>query len=318
MKNIISAALGIGVIAAVGLLFSQPSGEPLNNSTAEYLGLTIREPGPTLTIGSVSTKPKEEYAKFLPFAEYLAREMRGHVSNVRIHVAKSTEELAQLLRQGAIDIYIDSPFSAAVAVRDAGAVPWMRRWKRGRAEYHSVIFVRADSAIDSLDELQGKVIAFDEPFSTSGYLLPKSTIIDGGKKLIEVRNSDDSVPDSSIGYVFSEDDENTLFWVLRRKVSGGALSSSAFERFHGREKENLKVIDRSISVPRQVVVHRDGLQPDLKNKLESVILSMETTRTGQFVLHDFESTTRFDPFTPETLSQFQAVQSLIDTIGKNQ
>ncbi|MEM8980651.1 MAG: phosphonate ABC transporter substrate-binding protein [Pseudomonadota bacterium] len=46
----------------------------------------------------------------------------------------------------------------------------------GTIGYHSVAFARADSGIDSLDGMQGKVFGFGDPNSTSGYLIPSIEI----------------------------------------------------------------------------------------------------------------------------------------------
>jgi phosphonate transport system substrate-binding protein len=42
----------------------------------------------------------------------------------------------------------------------------------GSYGYHAIGFARADSGITSLDDMQGKVFAFGDPNSTSGYLIP--------------------------------------------------------------------------------------------------------------------------------------------------
>ncbi len=42
----------------------------------------------------------------------------------------------------------------------------------GTIGYHSVLFVRADSPYQSLDDLRGRSIVFTDPNSTSGYLVP--------------------------------------------------------------------------------------------------------------------------------------------------
>ena len=42
----------------------------------------------------------------------------------------------------------------------------------GTYGYHSVMFARKDSGIRTLEDLEGKVFAFNDPNSTSGYLIP--------------------------------------------------------------------------------------------------------------------------------------------------
>ena len=46
----------------------------------------------------------------------------------------------------------------------------------GSYGYHSIGFARADSGITSLDDMKGKVFAFGDPNSTSGFLIPSVEI----------------------------------------------------------------------------------------------------------------------------------------------
>ena len=47
----------------------------------------------------------------------------------------------------------------------------------GSTGYYSIGFARADSGITSIDDAKGKVFAFADPNSTSGYLVPGAELI---------------------------------------------------------------------------------------------------------------------------------------------
>lgn len=53
----------------------------------------------------------------------------------------------------------------------------------GSYGYHSIGFTRLDSGIDSLDDMEGKVFAFGDPNSTSGFLIPSVEIPKGGHSM---------------------------------------------------------------------------------------------------------------------------------------
>lgn len=55
---------------------------------------------------------------------------------------------------------------------DAGEPFLVKLNMDGTYGYHSIGFARKDSGIDSLDDMQGKVMGFGDPNSGSGYLIP--------------------------------------------------------------------------------------------------------------------------------------------------
>jgi len=253
--------------------------------------------GRVLTIGSVSVKPKQEVQKFQPLADYLAEALKDlGVCGGRVVVAASVGEMAELLKKGDVDVYIDSPFPIVQVENLAGAVPMLRRWKNNEETYTGVVFARAAGAIDRLDDLKGRVIAFDEEFSTSGYLLPKGMLVELGLALMPVDDASRDVPSDQVGYVFSRDDENTLFWVERGKVAAGAANRREFERLTRDRPGDFVVLLETVRVPRQVVCRRRDLEPAVASALEQTLLEMSRSQRGARVLAEFEATDRFDRF----------------------
>ena len=250
----------------------------------------------TLTIGSISDEPAVEIRTFLPFARYLeAKLSKVGIKKVKVRVARSVSEMAEFFKQGKMDVYIDSPFSALTVSRLSDSRITLRRWKKGVAEYHSVVFVRKDSGIQTVASLRGKMIAFEEPFSSSSYQLPLLSLQEEGLNLVEKRNATVRVRPREIGYVFSNHDQNTVVWVLHGKVAAGAMNNAALIEEAKGSLEQLQVIHKTFTVPRHLTVVRNGLPPELDQSLERILLDMHKTKAGRETLEQFERTARFDP-----------------------
>src|SRR5262245_53647148 len=120
-----------------------------------------------LTLGFISSSPVEESRRFSPLASYLARQLKSEgIGEVNVVPANSIEAMSSLLRMGQADIYIDGFFPTMAVSRLSGSRLLLRGWNDGSSDYKSVIFTRRDSRIAILEHLGGKVIAFDEPFSS--------------------------------------------------------------------------------------------------------------------------------------------------------
>ena len=251
-----------------------------------------------LTVGSVSMTLGREHEVVQPFADYLAARLaRFNIGRARVVVVDSLHMMIDEINTNQVDLYIDSPFPVAfVASRGADVKVLLRRWKRGSDEYRSVIFTRNDSGVESLDGLRGRMIAFGEPFSTTGFLLPKATLAAAGLELDHFQDPAATVAPGNVGYVFSNDSENTMFWVLKGKVTAGAVNEEYFGMLAGRRADELRVLYRTKTLPRNIVCARASLDPELMSAIVDVLLSMKDDDEGRSVLQAFEGTTDFDRF----------------------
>jgi len=269
----------------------------------------------TLVIGSVSRSIKEEVETFQPLADYMGTRLRGAgIRAVEVAVTTTAGEMARRIAADEVDLYIDSPFVIARINRQVGLQPLLRRWKKGAAEYHSVFVSREDSGITSFDGLLGKVIAFDDPQSSSGHLLPKAMLLERGYHLIELRGERDYVPPDAIGYVFSMDDVNTMFWIARGKVAAGVTSPDFLELYRKKGNDELIAFARSIDIPRHVVAHRPHLDPAVVGEVERVLLGMEHDGAGRRTLQAFQKTTRFDRFPGGVDATFAPIFAMLDRL----
>jgi phosphonate transport system substrate-binding protein len=250
-----------------------------------------------LTFGSVSLNPAQEFQVFRPFASFVAARLHHvGIGGGRVEIAGSLSEMVEMLRNGRVDVFIDSPFPATFVWTHGQMTPILRRWKRGVDTYRSVVFARADNGVDSVAELAGQMIAFGEPFSTTGFLMPKAALASAGLRLVHYADPAASVPGTRVGYVFSNDAENTIFWVLKGKVSAGAVNADYYEALADELTDELHVLHLTPAVPRNVVCVRNGLDSELVKAMQEVLLEMHLDEGGRAALLHFQQTSRFDLF----------------------
>lgn len=248
-----------------------------------------------IVVGSVHHEVASEVQKFLPLADYLGKQLSSlGVDRGKVLIAPSIEAMAKHLKEGKVDIYLDSPFPAFLASERAGGKLVLRRWKKGLAEYHSVVFVRKGNGINRPEDLKGKTVAFEAPYSSSGYFLPKFYLTKEGHKMSPKENADAPVSPGEIGYLFSNDDENTMVWVLRKRIAAGAMDNQNFVKLAKGSLNQLKIIYETPPLPRQVVAIRGDLPKNLEAEIVNVLENMHKTEAGRQALLDFEKTAKFD------------------------
>jgi phosphonate transport system substrate-binding protein len=248
-----------------------------------------------LTVGSISLEPAAETRKFLPLVRYLAQELRPDgIDDGKVIVAGSIRQMAAFIREGKVDLYIDSTFPTLAVSRLSGSRLLLRRWKKGMSEYSTVIFTRQESEITRLEDLKGKMIAFEEPFSSSGYFLPKRALVRAGLVAVPKGEAADPVGPEEVGYVFSNTDESTVVWVLRGKVAAGAMDHQSFQEKAKGSLPRLKIVHETFAIPRQLVSYRADLPPSLVTRIRGILLEMAQREGGREALRAFEGTTKFD------------------------
>jgi len=183
----------------------------------------------TIIVGRVSGNPKKHFVKLETMAGYLAR----HLQDVGMHhggfvVAKNNKDMIRLLKAGKIDVLSETAFSAIYFVRHGGAEILLREWKKGIAEYRSIFFTQKDSAIRSLADLRGKVITFEDPGSTSGFLFPAAILRSRGFKLERLAPGAKPKP-GQVGYAFATEEINIAVRVERGLADAGAFSNQDWQ-----------------------------------------------------------------------------------------
>jgi phosphonate transport system substrate-binding protein len=261
-----------------------PAGEPAGSKVK------------TITLGLVSIAFQDEIEKhFRDFILYVARKLSSSADvEGRVVVASTALQLVKLLDENKVDFYMESPYPTYLINRQGAAVMILRRWKGGLAEYRSLIFAKRDSGITRIEDLRGKMIAFEDPGSTSGYFLAKVLLLKKGFNVTEKPGPDAKVAPGEIGYVFESADRTIIDLVFANQVAAGAFSNDDYGALDEKTRAAIAILAQSETLPRHLVSTRKNLDPAVRNRLTTILLSMDRDEAGRRILKQTDNTTKFD------------------------
>ena len=249
-----------------------------------------------LTLGVVLQGQHDSVKEhFSPFVNYVARKLTpaGDAKGMVV-VAPTAAQMIKLLEEKRVDFYMESPYPTYVINRLGAARLLLRRWKGGIAEYRSLIFTNKESGIARLEDLRGKIIAFEDSGSTSGYLLPKLFLLKKGFAVTEKNSPGAKVSASEIGYIFADTDKNMVNLVLQKKIAAGAFSNDDFAHVDDTSKASISILGETESLPRHLVSVRKNLPEPVVKRLKEILLGMHQDKEGQNILVKADNTTKFD------------------------
>jgi phosphonate transport system substrate-binding protein len=157
----------------------------------------------------------------------------------------------------------------------------------GSTGYVSVGVVRADSGINTIQDMKGKKLGFADPDSTSGYLIP----------LVELPKTVGDVKSFFTSTEFTGGHENCTLAVIDKKVDMCTTWASGIGNFdEGYTSGNLrKMVDkgvlnmrdlkeiwRSAMIPNGPVVVRSSLPSEVKQKFKDFMLKLHETDDACF------------------------------------
>ncbi|MHC4607876.1 MAG: phosphate/phosphite/phosphonate ABC transporter substrate-binding protein [Planctomycetota bacterium] len=185
------------------------------------------------------------------------------------------------------------------------------------ATYCGQIIARADSGIESLEDLAGRTFAYVDPASTSGFVLPRSLLHDRGVELGDV--------------VFAQKHDNVVTMVYQGQVDAGATYFSppakleedgetvwairdarmrVMTQFPDVE-EKVRIVAFTEEVPNEPWVIRGNLFEDgelnarVKQYVKEALQEFATTEAGKKALWTVATGTGLVPATPETYEKIR-------------
>ncbi len=204
---------------------------------------------------------------------------------VKLFTPADYDGVIQGLLGGTLDMAgLGASAYAKIALTDPAAVEvrLVAQNVDGSTGYYSIGFARKDSGITSMDDAKGKVFAFADPNSTSGYLVPAAELTakygDLAQYFSEVK--------------FSGGHEQTIVGVAHGDFAAGVswadglgdwadgFTSGAFRKAADAglvDMNELVEIWRSALIPNGPFVVRSALPQDVKDKVVQILADMPET-----------------------------------------
>ncbi|MDO8673120.1 MAG: phosphate/phosphite/phosphonate ABC transporter substrate-binding protein [Dehalococcoidia bacterium] len=255
-----------------------------------------------IAVASMIT-PKETIDVYQQIVDYLGEELGRPVELIQ---RKTYAEVNDLLRQHLTDIAFVCTQAYVEGNRDFGLELVAAPVVRGQAVYYSYLIVPLDSPARELKDLRGKSFAFTDPLSASGRLVPTYLLAREGE-----------TPESFFSnYVFTYAHSNSITAVARRIVEGAAVDSLVWDYADATNPKftsRTKIIYRSEAIGSPPVVVHPDLEPGLKARLKTALLSMNETKQGEDIL----SKAMIDRFVIGDDRAYDVVRQMLDSLDKN-
>ena len=255
-------------------------------------------------------------AGFQPLADYLGK--KSGRPGGQVFVTPSYAGILQALQSDQIDCAYLNPLSYVLAVQQfqdtpERLLPLAMPYFDHSLTYKGIVFVRADSGINSIKDLRGKSFAFADRTSTSGYLYPAGLMKEAGID-----------PEKDIKAVNIPGNAGVMA-VYNKQVDGGAtyetgletaFTDTATQKVDMAKVREFKVIATTDPIPNGMFVARANLDTATLDKLKQALANINTDPQGQAALKSLPQG-GWDKMVPADDKIFDSVRKKATILGLN-
>lgn len=286
--------------------------------TAVSAGCGSSDEENTLTIAYAPNESTEQSVDARNgLAEDLKAELGMEVEEIQ---ATDYNAIIEALRTGKADLAYMGPLAIALGNERAGVEPIAMKADFGdksQAIYHSLLVTNsANEDINSITDIKGRTIAFVDPDSTSGNLIPTAEIINAfpdENLTSEMLHTNGEFFEAAS---YSGKHQAGLQAVAMGDVDIAPISDQilASEIENGNvNEEDIKIIHTSGDIPAEGMVVRGDLDPELKQQLKDFLINYDNEEYFDKVIKNPDAR-----FVESDLSDYQAIIELNDLLNSEE
>jgi phosphonate transport system substrate-binding protein len=254
-----------------------------------------------IILGLIPAESNEEMIKkFEPMRAYLEKKLG---EKVKVFTATDYAGVIEAMRKKRVDIAWFGPLSYTLAEQEAGAEAFaVGVMTNGKSTYRSLFVVPGDSPVKSLKDLKGKSVAFVDPASTSGGLMPTYL----------VKKETGMMPEQFFGkFTWTGSHDAAEMAVKNKTVDAAADNDITYPLMIEKgliTKESNRVLMYSPELPGSPLTYRSDLPAELKTKIRSAVL----TAHNDIQVTGYGKVVRYDAVTP---ADYQPVRDMVKELG---
>ena len=220
----------------------------------------------------IAIVPSGQAAKALDSAKPVAKciEQKAKIF-VDVQVPNSYIAVVEAIGAQKVDMAFGDIVSFLIAKNKFGVEPLLQIVRYGSHSYQSAIFVKENSPIKTVNDLNGKKFAYSDASSASSYIFPSILMKKNNKKFAQ------EVPtgsmDASIIALMQGQVDATAAYYNGPDLKNGKINDarSRVENIYPNISKETRILWLSKPIPNEPVYVRKGLSKDLKEKLSVAI-----------------------------------------------
>ncbi len=218
--------------------------------------------------------PHSTIVYYEALVDYLARRLGMEGELIQ---GKTYAEINDLVREGAVTLALVCTNPYIEGQEDFGMEALVVPEVHGSALYYSYLIVPKNSPVQRLEDLRGHTFAFTDPLSNSGRLV-----------IVYQLSLMGETSDTFFSrYVFTYSHEHSIRAVATGMVDGAAVDSLIYDYLAETEPErvaNTRIVARYGPFGSNPIVVHPRLDPEMKERLRSLLLTMHEDPEGRAIL----------------------------------